>query len=806
MKKFTMPQIFPSLPNHLWNQPRGLGVLALLSSVFMFACGDAGTTENITNNYTSGMEIAEKVSDLPKCSADNAGEQYLVKADGEFYACNGKDWKALGGSGFAADYSCETKPLADDSGVAIYCGGDSIGVVQNGAKGERGEQGVAGADGKDGVDGKDGAQGLQGEKGEKGDTGEVGAAGTPGKDGKDGQNGTNGKDGVDGVGCKVVSQTEDAVTIQCGDDKFSMNLNGGSGDVVPGEDVVSLAKLSGVSQKGPFINGSTVTLFELDGSRSLVQTGRTFGGEIITDDGRFSVNNVSLKSSYVRMTANGFYRNEVTGKNSASSIVLNAYSDLQARSSVNINLLTHLEYYRVGYLMENALESTIKAAKKRAQKEIFAAFGIDNNGFGYSEDLDVFGEGDQNAALLAMSILLQGDRSEADLSALLASVGKDIEKDGKWDENAVTRAKIADWADSVDFGLKGSLTLSKIKSNVSGWGLGSVPNFEKYIRDFRNKEYGLGECNETNKNVVVRDTNGKSIYYASKYANDGKDDKMVRFICDEKSKLWRRATDIEKDTMGLGHDFSDGTMKNGLVNTDSVYVYDGGSWRSATTIERDTRQGCVSSMYGKNVVSKTEVSDYECTSNGWSIHKDSIEYAGQIYKTVRIGTQIWMAENLNYDPGDVSAMGKNAWSRCFDNDPKNCKTYGRLYTWEVAMNNATCGKTCNPTGIQQGICPSGWHIPSSSEWSALYYAMGNSLAAMREITWSSGLDTYGFSALPAGYWARSFAHLGYSTAWWSSTGTSSNNALCWIMGDDRAELSDHGGEALFAFFVRCLKD
>ncbi len=791
MKKFTMPQIFLSLPNHLSNQPRGLGILALFSSVFMFACGDAGTTENITNNYTSGMEIAEKVSDLPKCSADNAGEQYLVKADGEFYACNGKDWKALGGSGFAADYSCETKPLADDRGVVIYCGGDSIGVVLNGKDG---------ADGAKGDKGDAGAKGERGEQGDKGETGEAGAAGADGKDGLDGV------DGKPGVGCKVVSQTEDAVTIQCGDDKFSMNLNSGSGEVIePSEDVVSLAKLSGVSQKGPFINGSTVTLFELDGSRSLVQTGRTFGGEIITDDGRFSVNNVSLKSSYVRLTANGFYRNEVTGKNSASSIVLNAYSDLQARNSVNINLLTHLEYYRVSYLMENGLESTIKAAKKRAQKEIFAAFGIDNDGFGYSEDLDVFGVGDQNAALLAMSILLQGDRSEADLSALLASVGKDIEKDGKWDENAVTRAKIADWADSVDFGLKGSLTLSKIKSYVSGWGLGSVPNFEKYIRDFRNKEYGLGECNETNKNIVVRDTNGKSIYYASKYAYDGKDDKMVRFICDEKSKLWRRATDIEKDTMGLGHDFSDGTMKNGLVNTDSVYVYDGGSWRSATTIERDTRQGCVSSMYGNNVVSRTEVSDYECTSNGWSIHKDSIEYAGQIYKTVRIGTQIWMAENLNYDPGDVSAMGTNAWSRCFDNDPKNCKTYGRLYTWEVAMNNATCGyssKTCK----QQGICPSGWHIPSSSEWSALYYAMGNSLAAMRDITWSSGLDTYGFSALPAGFWARGFGNLGYSTAWWSSTGTSSKNALCWIMRDDRAELSDNGGDELFAFFVRCLKD
>ena len=564
MKKFTMPQILPSLPNHLWNQPRGLGVLALLSSVFMFACGDAGTTENITNNYTSGMEIAEKVSDLPKCSADNAGEQYLVKADGEFYACNGKDWKALGGSGFAADYSCETKPLADDSGVAIYCGGDSIGVVLNGK------------------DGLDGAKGERGKQGDKGETGEAGAAGADGKDGLDGKDGVDGKPGV---GCKVTAQTESAVTIQCGDDKFNMNLNSGSGEVIePVEEVVSLEKLNGVSQKGPFINGSTVTLFELDGSRSLVQTGRTFGGEIITDDGRFIVNNVSLKSSYVRLTANGFYRNEVSGKNSTSSIVLNAYSDLQARNSVNINLLTHLEYYRVGYLMENGLESTIKASKKRAQKEIFAAFGIDNDGFGYSEDLDVFGEGDQNAALLAMSVLLQGDRSEADLSALLASFGKDIEKDGKWDENPGVRGTIAKWAADMD----NAGNYGKYRGYVKGWGLGTVPEFEKYMRNFWSREYGLGICGSdtvpvgTVKNATNNNGNAKNDYAASYTSQANK----KRFICvDADSIKWRVATDIEKDTLGWGHDFKTGDVRNGRVNTALVYVYENGNWRHGTAID-----------------------------------------------------------------------------------------------------------------------------------------------------------------------------------------------------------------------------
>ncbi len=523
----------------------------------LIACGDSGTTENITQINQTGMDIVASAADLPKCTAENEGDQVWVKEKGSASICVDGKWESLGGSGMSAtDYGCETKTLADKRGVAIYCGGDSIGVVLNG---------------KDGVDGKDGAQGLQGEKGDAG------------------------SDGMPGIGCKVVSQTEDAVTIQCGDDKFSMNLNSGSGEViVPSEDVVSLAKLNGVSQKGPFINGSTVTLFELDGSRSLVQTGRTFGGEIITDDGRFSVNNVSLKSSYVRMTANGFYRNEVTGKNSTASIVLNAYSDLQARSSVNINLLTHLEYYRVGYLMENAMESTIKAAKKRAQKEIFAAFGIDNNGFGYSEDLDVFGESDQNAALLAMSILLQGDRSEADLSALLASFGKDIEEDGKWNENPGVRGTIAKWAADMDV----AGNYGKYRGYVKGWGLGTVPEFEKYMRNFWSREYGLGVCgsdsvpvgtvkNATNSNGEAEDD------YAATYTSPTN---KKRFICvdstaEHAGKMWRVATDLEKDTFGWGHDFNTGDVRNGRVNTNLVYVYEDGKWRHGTALDSTIKVG-----------------------------------------------------------------------------------------------------------------------------------------------------------------------------------------------------------------------
>ncbi|MCQ2102024.1 MAG: hypothetical protein MJY98_02210 [Fibrobacter sp.] len=1006
-----------------------LPVMAV-ATMGLVACGESGTTETIVEK--GGMDIVASAADLPKCTAENAGEQYLVKADGEAYFCNGKDWKVLGGATsadtvFVSDgkFACTTESLADGSGVNILCNGEVIGTVLNGTKGDKGDDGADGKDGLNGTDGKDGADGKPGEKGEtgaQGIQGEQGVAGTDGKDGADGKPGEKGeagaagaagKDGADGVGCKVVGLTAESVTIQCGDDRFSMNLNGGSaGDIIEEDPGVSLAMLKGVSQKGPYINGASVTLFELDGSKSLMQTGRTFGGEIISNDGRFSVNNVTLNSSYVRLTANGYYRNEVSGENTTSALTLNAYSDLKRRNSVNINLLTHLEYYRVGYLMENSDGSlTITAAKKMAQKEIFDQFHIVNTNFESSEDLDVFGSSEGDAALLAISVLLQGSRNVTELTSLLSDFGTKIEEEGKWDD-AATRAKIADWADSVDLGLKGGLTLPKIESNVSGWGLGTVPAFQKYVRNFWYKEYGLGDCDESNKSVVKHDTNSRTAYYSSKYAYDGSTDQKVRYTCDNKDSLgrtfgefrWRRASNIEKDTMGLkhgaattheqasvingmvntdyvyvyenkqyrhgtnldkslglggctkarvnsvwksgsawytcvdtsssslnalgtktawrvatdiekdtagwGHDFKTGDVRNGRVNTNLVYVYEDNKWRHGTAIDslmfklkadggkactkgslndtsavkanglyyvcatgdadtsyrwvkapdiyNDTYEvrsecsatgkygdgtildgrvnssnkyvcdkngfksatandlmagkGCTEYTEGEYAVLSGQYSYYKCESGSWNftlekLNYGELTYAGQTYKTMGIKTQMWMAENLNYDPGDVSALGSKAWSGCYANASENCDKYGRLYTWEVAMNNAACayGKTCSPRGVQQGICPDGWHLPTAAEFNTMLSVTGKKIRAN---SWLSNDDVFGFSLLPMGYrdnYWKSFFDQGNVAYLWSSSENTGNSAIRLYVDESNANATSNNDKN-YAFSVRCLKN
>ena len=103
---------------------------------------------------------------------------------------------------------------------------------------------------------------------------------------------------------------------------------------------------------------------------------------------------------------------------------------------------------------------------------------------------------------------------------------------------------------------------------------------------------------------------------------------------------------------------------------------------------------------------------------------------GQVYKTVKIGNQIWMAQNLNY------AVDNGFGSWCYDNEYKHCKKYGRLYTYRTAMN----------------ACPAGWHLPSNSEWQELVdYAGGEKGAsyALRSKSFE-GNDVYGFNILLGG--------------------------------------------------------
>ena len=109
--------------------------------------------------------------------------------------------------------------------------------------------------------------------------------------------------------------------------------------------------ISGVAQKGPFLAESGVKLYELD-QKTLAKTGRVFSGKVKSNgEGRFEVKNVELSSPYALLEVNGRFRNEVTGDVSSNEITLRALVNLDGREEVNINLLTHLTYERILYLL-----------------------------------------------------------------------------------------------------------------------------------------------------------------------------------------------------------------------------------------------------------------------------------------------------------------------------------------------------------------------------------------------------------------------------------------------------------------------
>jgi len=184
--------------------------------------------------------------------------------------------------------------------------------------------------------------------------------------------------------------------------------------------------IGGYVQKGPFLNGTSITFSEL--SEEFVPTGKNFSTQIIDNKGSFELLNLTLVSPYVELEANGFYYNEVKNENSAAQLTMYALSDLTDKSSLNVNVLTHLERNRVKHLIANGL--SFSEAKSQSQREILSLFEIDKQNVTNSELLDITKQGDDNAILLAVSVILQGHLSISELSELLANISTDIREDG----------------------------------------------------------------------------------------------------------------------------------------------------------------------------------------------------------------------------------------------------------------------------------------------------------------------------------------------------------------------------------------
>jgi len=226
------------------------------------------------------------------------------------------------------------------------------------------------------------------------------------------------------------------------------------------------------------------------------------------------------------------------------------------------------------------------------------------------------------------------------------------------------------------------------------------------------------------------------------------------------------------------------------------------------------------------------------------INGPSVNYGGETYQTVVIGSQTWFKRNLNYEVESSKCYGEDGEVLDRKTDvfitlsnseiQANCAKYGRLYDWVTAMNlPPDCGWGTGTSCASQisakhmGICPSGWHIPSNDDWDKLMryvdgasgtglynsHTAGTKLKSSELWNSYSGVtkaDEYGFSALPGGS-GRSdglFYGVGDGSSWWSATENGSDFAYGRHMYyfNNYVAYGNDGIKGIYLYSVRCLQD
>ena len=291
------------------------------------------------------------------------------------------------------------------------------------------------------------------------------------------------------------------------------------------------------------------------------------------------------------------------------------------------------------------------------------------------------------------------------------------------------------------------------------------------------------------------------------------------------------------------HDRDLGYSVRCVMDEDKVPPESSSSETSISSSSEDSSSSSAESSSSSINLSSSEEPNSSSSSDTWATEcktetEDNCEYGelvderdGQVYKTVKIGDQWWMAQNLNYaylQPTDEL----DSSSFCYNNSAEYCAKYGRLYLWSAAMDSVGTwsldgkgcgyGVECSPQSPVRGICPKGWHLPSKNEWNVLVSGLGGASWAgvkLKSISgWKNngnGTDDYGFTALPVGYMTNigEYSYEGTDAVFWSSA------EVNWVSDDvnsrsayikylsylnDKA-LLDYTGKN-YGYSVRCIKD
>ena len=296
----------------------------------------------------------------------------------------------------------------------------------------------------------------------------------------------------------------------------------------------------------------------------------------------------------------------------------------------------------------------------------------------------------------------------------------------------------------------------------------------------------LPRCSEKKKGKVYYVKDEKVSYTCRYEENEGEWVRKKKKHEDDDQEF---SSSSKKETSSSGSEVIGSSISKGFSSssseTENSSVSESSSCSSSNAISSSSK-----------VYSSSDASIYDAATNTLTDLRD-----GQVYRTTTIDvlaknySEVWMAENLNY---------KTRSSFCYDDKSVNCSKYGRLYTWTEAVEG-------------RGVCPKDWHVPSQSEWNALFIAVGGSDIAGKMLKSKTGwishsgtenADAFGFSALPAGcrpdYGKYNLE--GYVTYFWSST--EDDRIYAYHMGLD-FDYDDTGLYSTYkysGFSIRCLKD
>lgn len=196
--------------------------------------------------------------------------------------------------------------------------------------------------------------------------------------------------------------------------------------------------VKGKVEKGPLVRGSQIDMRTLD--QYMVPTGNSYTTTIENNTGDFNFGSLKVNTPYAKLTADGYFFNEVDGKLSTGTIKLDAIVDLSDNSTVNVNVLTHLKSKRINHLIANE-GKTFKEANEQTQRELLAQFGLQGYATKDASKFSITSGDDAAGALIAVSSLILSDRSEAEIVEYLSLLSNEFSTTGTFSDTTKEKLK-----------------------------------------------------------------------------------------------------------------------------------------------------------------------------------------------------------------------------------------------------------------------------------------------------------------------------------------------------------------------------